>query len=93
MKTVRCHAFVSADDLIINAVVRYNPVTGLLISAEPFDCEIHSTSDFDGIAVAGHTLFTDAEIINHIDRRRFSESLADLRRILQRSDAVRLVRI
>ena len=93
MKSIRCHAFVSVDDLIINAVVRYDPATGMLTSAVPFDCELHSTSAFDGIAVAGEIRLTDSEITELIDRRRFSESLADLRGMLRRSDIVRLIRM
>ncbi len=93
MKTIRCHAFVSADDVIINAVVTYDAETGVLLSVVPFERETPSTSDFDGIVIAGMTQHSDSALASIINRNRFRESLRDLCRMLEPSCSVRLVRM
>lgn len=62
--SVRCHAVITPDGICKNAVISYEgtcvpaydkplSIKASDISVRPFTGEIHSTVDFNGIAVAG----------------------------------------
>lgn len=53
VKRLLCHAFVAPRQVILNAVVTYNPGNMQLIDVVTFERETASTTHFDGIVVNG----------------------------------------
>lgn len=96
LQSVRCHAVITPEGIHKNSVISYRsqavPVHGrpLTVTAEgievsPFTGEIHSTIDYNGIAVVGNfdrwniklTVDSISTVINHIASELLAESLTD----------------
>lgn len=96
LQSVRCHAVITPDGIHKNSVISYRsqtvPVHGrpLTVTVEgievtPFTGEIHSTIDYNGIAVIGElsrpdiklTVDSISTVINQIASELRTESVAD----------------
>lgn len=91
VRKIRCHAFVSHSEVIVNAIVTYDADTMALVEAAPFESETAATADFDGIAVAGRADNDIAGLLTNIDRSHFSRSLRGVMKHLRPSTVIELI--